>query len=312
MRPGGIINCNESSFCDLPQPCRFQLVGFFGAVVPSLGLARFVFGIMDHLGVLLAAANRDGPDHVDEAVQQFNARHREWNALRMAKRRKTHDGFTDRAYIVALMIYDFCNYAAAPAARWLKVHYKRATTEYSLEDLERLVEDWFIMAPMAVIDGLSADPDTVQRQHQYNEARRIMREYQAVLYVGDSNRRLGVAPSTRDVAEYVDELAGNGLLAPGRDPNRARADIGVRKNRLFMQRFRKKWSLKHGKIAARMEMNEVAVTQLAPFLFYPWSGGRGFQPLRTPRRRQRCCPGWVWAQCRPPGTPPCRDSVSSA
>ena len=108
------------------------------------------------------------------------------------------------------MIYDFCNYTAEPAARWLKVQYKKQSSQYSLEALERLVEDWFIQAPMAVIEGLTVEPDTVQRQHQVNEARRVMREHQAICYVADSNRRLGVAPSTRDVATRLDELNGNG------------------------------------------------------------------------------------------------------
>ena len=96
---------------------------------------------MDHLGVLLAAANANREAEAVEASQQFKQRHREWDAVRKAKRRKTHEGFTDRAYIVALMIYDFCNYASLPAAMWLKAQYKKATTLYSLEELGRLVED---------------------------------------------------------------------------------------------------------------------------------------------------------------------------
>ena len=247
----------------------------------------FVFGIMDHMGVLLAAANANRDADAVVATQQFKHRHREWDAVRKAKKRKTHDGFTDRAHVVALMIYDFCNYASGPAARWLKLQYKQAAALYSLEELGRLVEDWFIIAPMALINGLSADPDSAQRQHQYDEARRVLREQQAVSYIGDVNWRLGVAPSTRDVAEVLDNLAGNGPDHPMHDPARSRVDIGVRRNRLYMQRFRRRWTLKHGKIAARTAMTEVAVTQTA---LSPAFWGMGQWVFQQP---QRCLPSAV-------------------
>ena len=267
---------------------------------------------MDHLGVLLAAANATRPDPTVPANQELKRAQREWWAKSREKRRKTHDGFTDRAWIVALMIYDLCNYAAGPAAMWLKKQYKRNTASFSLEELERLVEDWFISAPMAVIEGLSAEPDSVQRQHHVNEAQRVMREHKAVQYICDSNRRLGVAPSTRDVAEKLDELNGNTPDGPAFDPNTPRSHLGLRRNRLYMQRFRSKWKLKHGKIAARMAMTEGAVTAMALPHPLPGYGARGFLPIMANRALAGAVLGGVGTQRRQPGAAYLRASVSSA
>ena len=47
---------------------------------------------MDHMGVLLAAANANRDRDALVATQQYKHRHREWDAVRKAKKRKTHDG----------------------------------------------------------------------------------------------------------------------------------------------------------------------------------------------------------------------------
>ena len=176
----------------------------------------------------------------EAGIREIN---KQLNALCHAKRRAeqlvTRAGLTQRQVMVTLAVYILAGYDVLAAGQYAHGHSKLAA-RFSLQDIEQLVEDWFIGMSNADLTAM-INPVSPEQLRLVRDAMRWLAGLRTVGWVADQNFRLGVAPSSDRMAAVHAQQAGV--------PVRASTSI-------WAVRFRKKWHLRFGKMGWRQSLPE--------------------------------------------------------
>jgi hypothetical protein len=203
----------------------------------------------------------------DLAAANSEIRKERQKAKDRAKAAKKHWQLTPWLQKVAMVIYMLAAYRAAPAIRFLKVTArKRRWPERSDEDLEELVGSLFLEWDVEVLVHIS-DLEDPEDPVAAAEALKYVEEWRAFEYVKDLNQRLGLAPSTEDVLQQLEQ-------------NRLQIPIGLRpvtrgvaaevKARMWARRWRARWGARHGKLRILDDIPFAEIQSKALLLLMCW------------------------------------------
>ena len=202
----------------------------------------------------LAAVNKDIKKERQKAKDQ-------------AKSAKKHWQLTPWLQKVCMIIYMLAAYRAAPAIRFLKVTArKRRWPERSDEDLGKLVGDLFLQWDLEMlvhISDLQGPEDPVAAA----EAIKHVEEWRAFEYVKDLNQRLGLAPSTEDVLQKLEQ---NRLQIPTALRPVTRGVAAEVKARMWARRWRARWGARHGKLRILDDIPLAEIQSKASSLLICW------------------------------------------
>ena len=152
---------------------------------------------------------------------------------------------TDWLKKVVLIIYMLAAFRAAPAIKFLELTArKRRWPEKSPEELEQLVEHLFLAADVAWL-AHAADLDEPEDPVATKEAIKHVEEWRVFEHVKDLNQRLGLAPSTEQVLQKLEENRLKIPLPLQPVPRGATAEV---KARMWARRWRRRWGARHGRL----------------------------------------------------------------
>ena len=152
---------------------------------------------------------------------------------------------TDWLKKVAMIIYMLAAFRAAPAIKFLELTArKRRWPQKSTEELQQLVEDLFMEVDVEWLAHAS-DLDEPEDPAATKEAIKHVEEWKLFEHVKDLNERLGLAPSTEQVLQKLEQ---NRLRIPPPlqpVPRGATAEV---KARMWARRWRSRWGARHGSL----------------------------------------------------------------
>jgi hypothetical protein len=197
---------------------------------------------MDRLQQLLSQG--EGLDR-SLAAKKKELRQARQKAKDQARSAKQKWQLTDWLKKVAMIIYMLAAFRAAPAIKFLEVTArKRKWPEKSTEELEELVGDLFLEVDVAWLADAS-DLNEPEDPAALKEAMKHVEEWRVFEHVKDLNQRLGLAPSTEQVLQKLEE---NRLRVPlpwQPVPRGSAAEVSAR---MWARRWRCRWGARHGRL----------------------------------------------------------------
>ena len=230
------------------------------------------------LGKSVAENQQDIKREIQKARDQTRSARQKWQ-------------LTDWLKKVVLIIYMLAAFRAAPAIKFLELTArKRRWPEKSPEELEQLVEHLFLAADVAWLahaDSLDEPEDPAATK----EAIKHVEEWRVFEHVKDLNQRLGLAPSTEQVLQKLEENRLKIPLPLQPVPRGATAEV---KARMWARRWRRRWGARHGRLGLLDDITLAEKRNKAVLLYEVDSFGFG---CLRPRIRDR-----FWAQIPRPKT----------
>ena len=152
---------------------------------------------------------------------------------------------TDWLKKVTMIIYMLAAFRAAPAIKFLELTArKRKWPEKSTEELQQLVEHVFLEVDVAWLAHAS-DLEEPEDPAATKEAIKWVEEWRVFEHVKDLNQRLGLAPSTEQVLQKLEENRLQIPLPLRPAPRGATAEV---KARMSAKRWRGRWGARHGRL----------------------------------------------------------------
>ena len=181
---------------------------------------------------------------------------------------------TDWVKKVVMIIYMLAAFRAAPAIKFLELTArKRKWPEKSTEELQQLVEDLFLEVDMAWLAHAS-DLDEPEDPAAAKEAIKHVEEWRVFEHVLDLNLRLGLAPSTEQVLQKLEENRLRIPLPLQPVPRGATAEV---KARMWARRWRRRWGARHGRLGL---LDDISLAEKRDKAVLPYdSDSFGFRSL---------------------------------
>ena len=155
-----------------------------------------------------------------------------------------------------MIIYMLAAYRAVPASKFLQLAgRKRRWPERSGEELDILVEALFVQCDVGVL-AHRCDLEDPEDPAALTEALKHVEEWRALAYVEDLNKRCGVAPSTEDVLQKMEQ---NRLKIPTPLRPVGKGVAAEVKARMWARRWRDRWGARHGKLRV---LDEVPLAEM--------------------------------------------------
>ena len=196
-----------------------------------------------------------------ESVEAAQAARREIERLKKKNKRKRFDGFTAVQQRTALVLYVLGGFSKKPAV-YYSLHYLLGSVDTATpeptEQLDEMVENWFLSCSDDEVDSLSME-SCPKDAAIFRKARAMLCDHALKDWIFSMNLTKGLAPPIRDVALKWTELAdGHGVLRMD-STDWERYDLSKSKHRKYFIAWRKRMTIKLGKIQTRELMSRVEI-----------------------------------------------------
>ena len=203
-------------------------------------------------------------DALERAIRLEGAVSREHKAIRKAKKRRSF-GFTKCQKRRAMILYCKTGYTTHVSAQYLlelqNVSGRTGENVVSLQDLRRLVEDWFIAASAVEIHTFE-HPQSEKDVNIFKQLDQRIAKSKLQDWVVAQNLEKGLAPTALDCCITFDMLMATSTTNAAAEPS-SRQDVNKSRNRMFLWRWRKKASIQLGSIPGREDIPTAELTAKA-------------------------------------------------